>query len=241
MNAITYSLLIIALLNVTLQAKPKEIIFSDLKFPQNEQITFQMKNKGELVEVLNTIKKIEENNAEIYQLESFCGTTKTTTKFNAADFSPIIYHKQDSAGNTIMKVDYSETYAHITIPDKKVDSKIKLKPNTFDKSTFIYLFRMMPFEQMKGKVKFNFIVDARSWGYQLVEMYIKVNGEDNIQTPAGEIPCYEVELGATGIIGAFFMKDKFYYYFSKEAPHYFVKYLDPDGNDQELVKYNVPE
>ncbi len=153
------------------------------------------------------------------------------------DFKPILYRKTDRQGNLIVQIEYTSRQARVLIPAGHIDKTIAIKPDTYDKAGLFYLFRALPFDQPGDKVHFSFIVINEKYAVRLLEMYVRVLDQQEVQVPAGLFPCYKVELGVAGLIGQLFVPQKWYYYFQQQPSHLFIKYEEPEKEIIELVKF----
>ncbi|MBN2531766.1 MAG: hypothetical protein JXB88_02680 [Spirochaetales bacterium] len=106
---------------------------------------------------------------------------------------------------------------------KVIKSRIAAKPGeivVIDFSGIQQILRGLPFEKFQRLI----IKFARSDDFA---MSVKMKKETTIKTEAGEIPCYEIELGMEGFWGAFLPKTHIWY--SVHAPHYLVQYKGQEG------------
>lgn len=211
--------------------------FSGFIIPDGEQLFMESKNpyNREPGIGVNTVTEIIEYGKSIYLVEE---GDNTVIKMHKNDLRPILYHKMDEKGNTVKKIEYSGTKAHVIIPQKQINKVVDIEPNTYDQYTLIYLFRALPFDDIGKAINFSFIFES-THRIQIIKSVVKILGEEEITVPAGIYSCYKVEFGFAGIIGIF-APDKFTYYFTKNPPHHFVKYADPKrGEYIELLKCQI--
>jgi len=125
------------------------------------------------------------------------------------------------------------------IPQKDIDKTVDIESNTYDGWTLFYLFRALLYNIDDEEIDFSLIKETSGSSIRVVEMVVKVVGEEVVAVPAGTYSCYKVELSVAGLIGMLFWPVKYHYYFKKDDPHCFVKYVDPDGECIELLKYEI--
>jgi len=212
--------------------------FSHFKIPNGEQLTLQSRDtvKGTFNKWINTVTDTMENNLPIYLIEN---GDNTIIKIRKKDLTPILFHQMDKKGNTLKKIEYYGNEARIIIPQKDIDETVNIESNTYDGWTLFYLFRALLFNIVDEEAAFSLIKETPNHGIQVVNMVVKVIGEEEVVVPAGTFSCYKVELGVAGFIGKLFWPIKYHYYFTKNDPHYFVKYVDPEGECIELLKYEI--
>jgi hypothetical protein len=211
--------------------------FSHFKIPNGEQLTLQSKDalKGTFSKWINTVTDTMENNLPIYRVKN---GNDAIIKFCKKDLTPILFHRWDENENTLKTIEYYGNEARIIIPREDIDRTIHVESDTYDGWTLFYLFRALLFDLVDEKVNFSLIKETPYHGIRVVEMVVQVVGEENVVVPAGTFSCYKVELGVAGLIGLFWPV-KYHYYFTKNDPHYFVKYVDPEGECMELLKYEI--
>jgi hypothetical protein len=230
-------LTIMFLLIINLKSYAIEFDFSNFRIPNGEQLTLQSKDtvKGTSNKWINTVTDTIENNLPIYLIEN---GDNTIIKIRKKDLTPISFHQMDKKGNTKKRIEYNGNKARIIIPQQDIDKTIDIKLNTYHSWTFFYLFRALLFNNVNKGVNFSIIKETSDHDFRVINMVAKVVGEEKIVVPAGTYSCYKVELGLSGVIKLFW-PNKYYYYFTKDEPHYFVKYVDPEGECMELLKYEI--
>ena len=65
----------------------------------------------------------------------------------------------------------------------------------------------------------------------MYDVTLEVQGRERIRTPAGPLECYKVELRpGVGVLKLFgFLVPKAYFWFTVDAPHYWVRYEGPEN------------
>jgi hypothetical protein len=212
--------------------------FSHFKIPNGEQLTLQSRNtvKGISSRWINTVIDTTENNLPIYLIEN---GDDAIIKIRKEYLMPILFHQRDEKGNTLKRIEYYGNEARIIIPQENIDKTVDIESNTYDDQTLFYLLRALLFNIVDEEIDFTLIKESSSHGIRVVEMVVKVVGEEEVVVPAGTYSCYKVELDVAGLIGKIFWPVKYHFYFTKRDPHYFVKYVDPEGECIELLKYEI--
>jgi hypothetical protein len=217
------------------QLSAAEFNFSKLAIPTWEQMLLKriMLTSLDSMICIDGIIDTTINDTPVYLLTQ---GENITIQVNRHNFKPILYRKTDKQGNMVEQIEYTSRQARVLIPVGHIDKTIAIKPDTYDKASLFYLFRALPFDQPGDKVYFSFIVINEKYAIHLVDMYVRIMDQQQVQVPAGLFSCCKVELGVAGLIGKLFVPQKWYYYFQQQPPHAFIKYEEPEKEIIELAK-----
>jgi hypothetical protein len=94
--------------------------------------------------------------------------------------------------------------------------------------SLFYLLRCFPFKSAE-KITFDIVMHDPD-NVRAVKMYIKYLGEEDVKVKAGKFHCYKLEMGCEKMIENLVWPYKYYFWFTSDAPHHFVKYQgrEPD-------------
>ena len=234
--------IVMVLLTITashIESVAVELYIHDSTCSSEERLflRFQDMVKDTTYEYVKTVTEIVEKNREVVVIETIEKNSITMVKMLKENMKPIVYQKTDVDGTLRMRMEYVINKVHILSPEKGMDKMIHIREDTFDRSTVTDLLQTFLIRKNTKKMDFSFVIDAGNWGLRVVDMCAKVVGHEEVTVPAGTYQCRKVELGAAGLIGKLFWRTHYYYYFTDDFPHHFVKYSDPDGVSIVLLKY----
>jgi hypothetical protein len=207
-----------------------EVRFIDPQIPDGEKITYNVRI-GEETEVMveETAVKTEDSR-EIYEVMSVSKFEDKVVKIDRKTMS-------------VTYSDITQKSAEVSIDRKTTVLKMEAKPAgnevlLTDFNGLNFLMRGFPLKE-KRPVRIR-PVGGRNQGPFILN--VKLAGETSLKIGDKTLPCYELELGMSGIFGALFSKVRFWY--SMEMPHYLVKYegnMGPGTPKQvwELKEYTV--
>ena len=115
--------------------------------------------------------------------------------------------------------------------NKSKDKRIDHEPEGYNGMSLGFSLRGFPFEsqtEVKLKLTPPFRPGIPFWAWKMWKSYIKLLGEEKVTVPAGTFDCYKLEVAASGGLIRRFTSE-YYFWFTKEPPHRFVKYQDDDG------------
>jgi hypothetical protein len=115
--------------------------------------------------------------------------------------------------------------------NKSKDKKIDHEPDGYNGMVLGFCLRGFPFEsqtEVDLKLTPPFRPEIPLWAWKMWKSYVKLLGEEKVTVPAGTFDCYKLEVAASGGLIRRFTSE-YYFWFTKEPPHRFVKYQDDDG------------
>jgi hypothetical protein len=103
---------------------------------------------------------------------------------------------------------------------------LKITQDTVTVDGIAGALRSLPFDRL-GSFKLHVLTNEP----KLYEVSFEGRGVEKIRTPAGEFNCYKVEMRPeVGVLRLFsFMIPKAYFWFTVDAPHYWVRYDGPEN------------
>ena len=202
-------------------------------------LIYRSRVKGaEEAEIIRTLISLEtKDNQSRYRIveENDTKDEKTVITARAEDWRPISVQVLDKEEKQIATVEYQNDTATFLIPERKLSKTIKLKGDYFDINMLSNLFQAYPFGQ-QDRIQFYLVMDGRGGSpVGSFAMYVKEIGRETLSVPAGEYDCYQLEMGISGMVGAFAAKHKYYFWYRAQAPYILVKYADQQGRTSELV------
>lgn len=229
--------LIIVLLLI-IKANADEMVFHDPNIPDGEKLIYREKGNEEDDWGICTyiVKKIQQQGEDVYIITSSARNKKIKGILNASNMKPITVDSTYKQGKSMFSFEkkYRKNNVYIVCPETKIDKTIRIPENTYDLETFFYVFRGLSFTINK-KVNFNmFYTEPNERGVAPVDA--EVVSKEKIIVPAGEFTCYKVQMKLTGI-AALFYKEKFYFWFNAQEPHYLIKHSSTEG---EIVELTAP-
>jgi len=203
-------------------------LISNPGVPDVEKITYGLEDNGNLRTWTDTVRKVNKNNMTVYEWGN-------KMVLRGDDFRPISVHIVDEQGRTQIAIDYTNQKTHVVIPIEKIDKWIEVPDDAYDMLTLFYVLRGFPYEHKK-KIKFPLVIPKP----RVVKVSLELISKENVTVRAGTFLCYKLQMKLSGIFGRFYRKN-WYFWFTVEKPHHFVKYEPPTGEVIELVGYEVIE
>jgi hypothetical protein len=109
---------------------------------------------------------------------------------------------------------------------QKSRRSLKIPDDTLSVDGIAAALRSLPFERSRP-------VDLHLLSNEpkLYEVRLEVRGRERVRTPAGPLECYKVEIvPSLGVLKLFgFMVPNAYFWFTVDAPHYWVRYEGPEN------------
>lgn len=143
----------------------------------------------------------------------------------------ILRSTEDGKSEATITVDDKHQYLIHNFKNKRKDEEIKNYPDGYNGIILTFSLRGFPFgkqDEIKLKLTPPFKYNLPIWAWKMWKSYAKLLGVEKVTVPAGTFDCYKLEIGASGgLVGRF--TSKYYLWFTKEPPHYFVKYLREGG------------
>jgi hypothetical protein len=156
----------------------------------------------------------------------------------------VVRNTEDGRSEVTIKVEGERQYLVHKFKDDTDDKKIDYHTNSYNGVVLQYSLRGFPFETEKEveiRITPPFSPRVPLWIWKMWKSYAKLVGEEKVTVPAGTFDCYKLETAASGGIIRRFTSE-YYTWYTKEPPHYFVKYQDKDGKSiTELAELKIPE
>jgi len=240
MKKVKISLVLVLVLGFT-KINAQRNYLAETFLPKTERLQLKYTNlvSNESYNYKKTLVDTFEGDIPIFIITTKSANSAAILKVQKPGFEPLHFSKMDSIGNVEKVISYVKDRALFFDYKNNIEKSIKIDKETYNKSALTYLFRRTLFYDKKKEITFNLIIELKRWGLQKIKMYAKIVGEENISAPNGLFPCFKVQFGVAGMIGELFWSNKYYYYFSKSKPHYFVKYLEPKKEKIELLDYHA--
>ena len=212
--------------------------FGAFSFPKDEVVVFENHQaSGKVAKVTNTyyrsgrnfVVKISEENGD---------TTKIILDKN---FIPSSYKKTNKSGSILEYAGYSKGKFNIKIPSRNINKEVKLPSTYYDSSTLFYVFRKFPFGK-KDSLTIN-LVYHEPGNIRVVKMAVKSKGMETVKIGAGKFTCYKLELGTVNPAEVAIWPYKYYFWFTTDANHHFVKFQGREKDASmifsELTAYKI--
>jgi uncharacterized protein DUF3108 len=109
---------------------------------------------------------------------------------------------------------------------QKSQRSLKIPADTLSVDGIAAALRSLPFDRSQPVE-----VHLLSNEPKLYEVSLEMRGRERVRTPAGQFECYKVEIvPALGVLKLFgFMVPNAYFWFTVDAPHYWVRYEGPEN------------
>ncbi len=189
--------------------------------PKFSTITWYVKDRDG-----NPIYEITEDSGERKQAKYIIG--KSDLRLIRAY---ILRSTDDGKSEAAITVDDKHQYLIHNFKNKRKDEEIKNYPDGYNGIILAFSLRGFPFgkqDEIKLRLTPPFKYSLPIWTWKMWKSYAKFLGVEKVTVPAGTFDCYKLEIGASsGLIGRF--TSKYYFWFTKDPPHYFVKYLRKGG------------
>jgi hypothetical protein len=209
-------------------ALPAQQALVDPGIPDGETAVYAVKAGKDAAVLTQRVSRITNNGRMVYEVVTESALDDMKVRINAATMAVEYSWVRRKRPELVLE---TET--------KTVKNTLKTKPDEIsvaDYSGLQHILRGFPFGRLKT------VKMRMAQGSDFVMNIINTK-ETDIKTPAGTIRCYEIELGLDGFLGAFMPKTQFW--FSREAPHYLVRYrgqMAGPGSPElvmELTSYGV--
>lgn len=196
---------------------------------------------GESVLDTTTVVYVGDGDPPCYVARRSGGGMTTLIRMNEADLLPLRYQLVTGDGTIDRQIDFSECSLRITARGESEGRQIETAGPAHTGATLLQHLRVLAGRSAPDRVSFRLLISRAPGKYRVVDAYARRNGEEDLVVPAGTFRCVKIEFGIAGIIGRVFWRTRYQYYYTVDAPHHFVKYVDPDGECIELVEYGCPD
>ena len=140
----------------------------------------------------------------------------------------------DAAGNPLVRERKSFNFDKGTVEIDRDDittgqksrRSLSIPADTLAVDGIAGALRSLPFERSRP-VELHLLSNEP----KVYDVTLEVQGRERIRTPAGPLECYKVELRpGVGVLKLFgFLVPKAYFWFTVDAPHYWVRYEGPEN------------
>jgi hypothetical protein len=221
-------------------------VLSDPKIPDGEQIVWQVTKEGRnTTPSVITWKTGNINGKPVYQVTTDSGKRKYASyTIDRSDMrlleAQVSRDSKNGKSQVTIRVENSCQYLVSREENKKPKKKeIECSMDGYDGAALPFSLRGFPFETQKEiemRITPPFKPGMPMWAWRMWESYAKLLGTEKVNVPAGTFDCYKLEVGASGGLIKH-LTSNYYFWFTKESPHQFVKYQDEDGeNVTELIE-----
>ena len=212
-------------------------VFSDPDIPDGQQIVWQVTKEGKKKPASTITWRVgSRDGKQVYEItkdsESGKNSKFVISKSDLRLIEAQIHRStEDGESQLTIKARGNHQYLNYVEDGKKPkDKRIKYGPDGYDGLILPYCLRGFPFEK-RGKVEFDLTPPFRPgipfWAWKMWKSYAQCLGTETVTVPAGTFECYKLEVGASGgLIKR--VTSRYYFWFTTEPPHQFVKYQDED-------------
>jgi len=231
------ALIIITLLITTLPEIASSI--SGLKFPDKEETVMQIGHSNGSVGTRISRVYDKGSTYAIKTIEEDGSTSKMVLE--KWTLRPLSYKQTDRSGKTIQFTKYyKNNKMYLAIPESDISKMVSIPDNAYDMHSLYYVFRRFPFD--KDEININLVMHDPG-NIRNTKMYVKNLGIEEVKALSGTFKCYKLEMGCANPIERVFWPHQYYFWFTQEAPHYFVKFEGRDTDlsvvTNELMSYKV--
>ncbi len=184
---------------------------------------------------------VGDGNPPFYVVRRTGGGKTTLIWMSGDDLQPSRYQLVGSDGNAERQIDFSEQSLRIAVKGQGDARVIETSGPTLNGSTLLQYLRAFAGRCSLDRVEMKLLVDRGRNAFRVVDVYAQMICEEDVVVQGGTFRCVKIEFGVAGIIGRLFWRTRYHYFYTAEAPHHFVKYVDPDGECIELVHYECAE
>jgi AcrR family transcriptional regulator len=175
-----------------------------------------------------------ENGTKIFRFVTDTDTgEKTISAMQAEDLLPLYTESWNSKQKLLSRTVYEKNSVTFNIPGRKLNKTIELHGEYFDSQSIYHLFQAFPFES-NDKIEFIVVHNGgakEESGHYMME--IRKIGIEKISVPAGEFNCYKLKMTPSAIGEEFAKMYSYYFWYTVDEPHAFIKY---EGSDEKLIE-----
>ena len=238
---LSWSLLIAVLLG----AEAFSSVFSDPGIPDGEQIVWRSvrPDRDPILSIVTWHIK-ERDGKPVYEITTDSGEKKQGVfVIGKSDlrliWAHVLENTKEGKSEIIIQVKDDHQYLVHDFRNKRKEEKIEHYTDGYNGISLPFSLRGFPFgkrEEVELRATPSFSYRVPMWAWRMWKSYTKVLGEERITVPAGTFDCYKLETGASGgLIKR--ITSKYYFWYTKEPPHCFVKFQDKKGeNMTELME-----
>ena len=158
-------------------------------------------------------------------------------ELNYSDLTTISEKRVDLRTNSVVEYysNYGDNIIHFFNKEYGLDKNFSTdEKNIYSRYAYFFSFSGFPFESEKDVTFKSYMCE---YGNALTMRVTNV-GKEMVSVKAGTFECYKLELAVAGW-QSIFASDKYYFYFSVNKPHHFVKYEEEDNGQwyaDELIR-----
>ncbi|MBN1524718.1 MAG: hypothetical protein JW904_09555 [Spirochaetales bacterium] len=189
-----------------------DTVLTDPLIPDGEKISYSVTIENRTFTRMQTILQKTENGKELYEVTSDSQSEDQRLKIDRRKME-VVYSW------TKVKAKYFTVEKEITT-HKNVIPTNKNEIAIIEYNGMTHLFRGFPFPATRS-------IRVRTSEGGDILILATFTKETDVATKLGTVRCFELEVGLDGLLGIFFPKT--YVWYTKEAPHYMVKYEGISG------------
>lgn len=188
--------------------------------------------------VHGSIIEAEEHGKKIYRIEFERNTgEKCIIRLQANSSRPLSVEVFKPGAKAAARTEFRESSVLFDFPVRNIYKEMKLSGEFYTGYMLFFDFQGFPFESDEV-IKYIQVPDGTD-GTPMgpFGMEVRKAGREMVTVPAGQFDCYKLEVIPGGVdeyLGGTF---KYYYWFTVDEPHVWIKYEDLRGNLRELVTF----
>jgi hypothetical protein len=235
------SLLIVGLLGTNAPGS----IFSDPNVPNGEKYIWRgtMPDQEPIVSTVTWTVRSGEGRP-MYEITTDAGERKKGIYIlDKSDLRLISTHVIEQTADGKFELDITvkngRQYMVSEFKNKTKDKDIEHPADGYNGVTMPFYLRGFPFgkkNEVNPQITVPVLPDKPLWVWKMWSSNVKFMGEERVTVPAGTFDCYKLEVSA----GSWVIRrltSKYYFWYTKEPPHRFVKFQDEEGeNRTELME-----
>jgi hypothetical protein len=212
-------------------------VFSDPGVPDGEQIVWRWSRHDEEPTFSTVTWRVKDRDGKpVYEITTDSGQRKQGKYIiGRSDLRLVWVHVVQSTekGKSEITIEARGDHQYL-IHDYQNERKEKETdnyPDGYDGIALSFSLRGFPFgkqEEVELRLTPPFRPGMPRWAWKMWKSYARLLGEEEVTVPAGTFDCYKLEVGASGGLIRRFTSE-YYFWYTKEPPHYFVKYQDKEA------------
>ncbi len=232
------TILCILLMAISSEVEPFDPVLRDPHVPDGEQIVWRVTTRDrEPIFSTVTWRVSDIDGKPVYEITTDSGRRKQAKYvIDKCDlrlvYSLILRHTEEGESEVTIEVRDGHQYLVHDFRNKRQDKRIKHHPDGYNGMILAFSLRGFPFgrqDKVRLRVTPPFKPGTPLWIWKMWKSYARFLGEERISVPAGTFDCYKLEVRASGRLMKRFTS-QYYFWFTAEPPHCFVKYQDKSGN-----------
>jgi hypothetical protein len=211
-------------------------VLSDPNVPDGEKIVWRALVEEKYYLTAVTWRVASRDGKTVYEITTDTGETKQAKYIvDKSDlrllWCNVVRNDEDGRFEVTIDVKGKHQYLAYDFKGKSKSKKIDHDPNGYNGMIMGFCLRGFPFsdrQELKLKMTPPFRPGMPLWAWKMWKGRVKLLGTEEVTVSAGTFDCYKLEVGASGGLIKMF-SDKYYFWFTREPPHRFVKYESEDG------------